>query len=326
MNLQVLGVGAFEMVDREEWRTVDGFSVSNLGRLWGKRMNRPILPAKNASGYRIIGRVLLHRLVCRAFHGEPHSPSLTVDHINRDKSDNSEENLRWATNSAQAQNRVSHQRRRSDYIPIEARDGKKRLRFNTANECAIALNLSSRGISKCLVGKLKTHGGYEFRWGLEEDIEGEEWRQLDGIWISDHGRVRNKEGHAYTPKATASDLGYKRTHGRFVHELVLNAFSLSKPEWATSVDHINHDPSDNSLKNLRWADAKLQRSHTRYPRDQCTKNKCKPVSVTRLDGSPVGEFVSSKAASEATGVSRCRISHCINLKAASSGGFRFEWV
>lgn len=40
---------------------------------------------------------LVHRLVCRAFHGESPEDKPFVDHKNRIESDNRPENLRWAT-------------------------------------------------------------------------------------------------------------------------------------------------------------------------------------------------------------------------------------
>ncbi len=40
----------------------------------------------------------VHRLVCRAFHGDPPREGMVVDHINGVTTDNRAENLRWLTN------------------------------------------------------------------------------------------------------------------------------------------------------------------------------------------------------------------------------------
>ena len=38
-----------------------------------------------------------------------------------------------------------------------------------------------------------------------------------------------------------------------IHRMIAVAFELDKRDDQTTVDHINGDPSDNRLKNLRWA-------------------------------------------------------------------------
>ncbi len=47
----------------------------------------------------------VHRLVCSAWHGLPRDDSQIVDHINRCRSDNRPENLRWVTHRENAENR-----------------------------------------------------------------------------------------------------------------------------------------------------------------------------------------------------------------------------
>ena len=47
----------------------------------------------------------VHRLVCRTFKGAPPTPTHTVDHIDGDPTNNSADNLRWATKREQSLNR-----------------------------------------------------------------------------------------------------------------------------------------------------------------------------------------------------------------------------
>lgn len=96
----------------EEWREVVDFpeyQVSNLGRV--KKGEKVLSQFKRGQYYavgfnknKISYTKSVHRLVAEAFLENPdNKPS--VDHINRDKSDNRLENLAWKTAQEQALNR-----------------------------------------------------------------------------------------------------------------------------------------------------------------------------------------------------------------------------
>ena len=94
----------------EVWRPCPDFEhwyeVSNYGRVRSSARGVKILAHGNDShGYLIVGMSkdgkryakTVHRLVCRAFHGEPSLPGLEAAHLNGDRTDPRAENLAWVT-------------------------------------------------------------------------------------------------------------------------------------------------------------------------------------------------------------------------------------
>lgn len=86
--------------------------ISSLGRLqyWDERVSSGYLHGDylvtSVGGH----RHRVHRLMCLAFYGPAPSADHTVDHIDRCKTNNTIDNLRWATKAEQMANRVFKKR------------------------------------------------------------------------------------------------------------------------------------------------------------------------------------------------------------------------
>lgn len=98
----------------EIWKPVVGYEdlykVSNFGRVKrvkigkGVMIDRIMTPELFRGGYlrvtlsnRKPKRFVVHRLVARAFIGEPPTPKHEINHINSNRTDNRVENLEWLT-------------------------------------------------------------------------------------------------------------------------------------------------------------------------------------------------------------------------------------
>lgn len=105
----------------EVWTAVHGFEqthevssdgrVRTIERLVPRRVRQRVLRLhRMPDGYLRVtlstggkqSRLPVHRLVARAFHGEPPSADHQVNHINGNKSDNRVGNLEWVTRSRNA--------------------------------------------------------------------------------------------------------------------------------------------------------------------------------------------------------------------------------
>ena len=91
------------------------YTISSTGIVTNIRFDRVLEDYVSPDGYRYLNlcnttgqkKFSVHRLLALAFI-EPVDGKYTIDHINRDRSDNRLENLRWADRCDQAQNTDVH--------------------------------------------------------------------------------------------------------------------------------------------------------------------------------------------------------------------------
>lgn len=112
-----------------------------------------------------------------------------------------------------------------------------------------------------------TTNGFRFSYS-DDDLPNEIWKEhICGRKVSNLGRVQNKRGC----KTFGSDRkgGYKVIYDgnkmRLVHRMVLETFN--PPNDSTlHVDHIDRDPTNNNLENLRWVTPKENAANRRVRR------------------------------------------------------------
>ena len=151
---------------KESWKTIDGIAISDHGRC-KHRDGRAFLPKpQTGNGYCFKGTRRIHDLVLRAFVGPPPSPLHTVDHKDRDRSNNHLSNLRWATKKEQIANRGRRVRHVDTGRPVVGihKKTKQQVQFASVSKAAAAIGTEKSHIGKCANGNRVSAGGYVWKF------------------------------------------------------------------------------------------------------------------------------------------------------------------
>ena len=317
--------------------------VSSLGRF---KSSRGVVstPKPTKSGYVQVQIKKkchkLHRLIAIAFELPKRDDQDTVDHINGNPSDNRLDNLRWANMSEQTKHSYATNEKRASNAPKRSKpvEGRELLGteewvpYASGMEAARLLELHDAAIGMCCRGRIKQTGGYEFRWGEPLEVavlEGEVWKPYESAWVSSLGRYKSSRGVVSTPSPKKS--GYVRVQindkYHLLHRLIAIAFELPKRDDQTTVDHIDGNPSNNRLENLRWANRSEQIKHsyaTNENRASSAPKRSKPVEARKIGTETWVPYASSAEAARKLGLNKGHIRECCNGKRKKTGNWEFR--
>lgn len=152
--------------------------------------------------------------------------------------------------------------------------------------------------------QLKGKEFVEHSSGLFVSMDGEVWFKGSGRGIFPNGHFTygcaNGEGYK---RVTYKDKEYK------VHRLVGECY-LPNPNNYDEIDHIDRNPSNNNVENLRWADRSIQCKNRVLPNNNANS---KAVLQYSLEGELVREWPSAAECGR-NGFRQQHVSACCNGK------------
>lgn len=333
----------------EVWKKIEGFenySISSFGNVRNDTTNRLLCLSPNVEGYisvdlrrqnkRKIYKV--HRLVALNFVPNFKNKP-TVNHIDKNPSNNKIENLEWATYSEQ-----NFHKSKNSIFPtrcvwrIDKNTNEKIESYNSLKLASLwiknnVINIFSRAgtiqAMICEVCRKKRVIAYGYKWEYNDKIEtldGEIWKNLtkcDGYKISNFGRIINKTGRLANHTLSKNgywwaSVGYKNYR---IHRLVAEEF-IPNLDNKLQVNHIDGNKNNYKSSNLEWVTNKENITHA----IESGLHNLKKVKQLSLNGNTLGIFNGYKDASRKTKACRNGISQCCKGKRNVCGGFKWKYT
>jgi len=123
------------MLNYKKFEDYDNYIIFKTGKIFSLKRNIFLKPKNNGRGYLVVGLLkkghktqkwlLIHRLLGLLFITNPENKP-QIDHINRKKTDNRIENLRWADSQEQGMNQKIAKNNKTGYKGLFFREGLKK--------------------------------------------------------------------------------------------------------------------------------------------------------------------------------------------------------
>lgn len=341
------------MEKQEEWKVTsedDNYEISNLGRVKNRKTGR-ILKSHINGGYIQVSlckngkrrTIKVHRLVTTEFiENKEQKPQ--VNHLDKDKTNNSVDNLEWAT----AQENNAHKsatliQTTNQHIKIWRLDKESSARLQLYSSIQDAAkwcvenghssdaSIACGNISCAVNGVYKSSCGFKWERFEPDAIEDEIWKnviiggiEVENYQVSSLGRFKNSKGIIME--------NYKPHHSGFIyvrvnkqkyglHILVATAF-IENPLNKPCVFHTDCNKINNNINNLEWL-TQSEIGVKIHKTGKIKTYKCR-IGQYNLENQLVKEFDSIVEAKNETGITS--IKEVLNGNQKTAGGFIWRYL
>lgn len=170
----------------EQWgHLVNKTFVSQLGRIMQSGVKR--YPTAQPDGYsRVAGKgTAMAHAVLIAFGFPRPSEKHSADHIDRNRSNNALSNLRWVLADVQVENRSSSNERQVRRVEARKVGSVGWTLYATLKQACSELGVNPSTVKNVMNPKhalsstpVSSKEQYEFRWEIQDDLDGEEWKTV----------------------------------------------------------------------------------------------------------------------------------------------------
>jgi len=345
----------------EEWREIRDFpnyNVSNLGNVMNNKTNKLMRLNLKAGYYQICltaekirKQFKVHRLVALAFIPNPENKP-EVNHKDKNKVNNNVKNLEWNTRLENCHHKsvglVYKSNKNRPIIRLDKITEEILENYNSIEDAGIwAFNnkLTSNShngrnaIGNCVNGLTKSAYGYKWKYIEKNNLENEEWREIDTnkilneenisdkkYYVSNLGRFKNSygtimENYKINENGYIRIYIYKQTFA--LHRLVALTF-LENPENKETVNHKDGNKLNNKLDNLEFATNKEQQIHKFEI--GLGNNFTRKIKQYDLEFNEIKTFNSIVEASKELNIGKAGINATCLYKQKHSGGFVFRYL
>ncbi len=345
----------------EEWRVITDFpnySISNLGNVLNTQTNK-MMKLTIKSGYYCIGfthnknkkTFKVHRLVALYFIDNPKNKE-QVNHKNKNKLDNSLNNLEWVTHKENMQHKsiglIYKSNKNRPVLRLNKTTGEILEKYNSIEDAGIwcsdnKLTSNSHNgrnaIGNCVNGL--SNSAYGFCWEFEKKNENidEEWREINPnnlleqeintnkkYYVSNLGRFKNSYG-TIMENYKVNENGYIRVfiyNKTFaLHRLVAFTF-IENPENKEQVNHKDGNKLNNSVINLEWVTNKENQIHKFQTGLGNNFTRC--IKQYDLDGNLIKQYQSIALAAKELGISKGAIQSVLLNKRKTAAGHIWRYL